>query len=110
MYISWSFLCILSIYPNFHQSNATAEAAWTVNTGKDDINLLGEVEVYDGMTSLPWWSDEYANMINGTGEYCKDTIIQNYMMKNYYLSRLQRLQNRCTPLRKLKSATEMNEI
>eukprot|EP00057_Strongylocentrotus_purpuratus_P017289 XP_011671763.1 PREDICTED: lysosome membrane protein 2 [Strongylocentrotus purpuratus] len=52
----------------FMGTNATGEAIWTVNTGKADISQLGEVEAYDGMTSLEWWSDEYANMINGTGE------------------------------------------
>ncbi|XP_072171020.1 lysosome membrane protein 2-like [Diadema setosum] len=50
----------------FMGSNDTLEGTWTVNTGKGDINLLGEVEVWDGKTSLEWWSSDEANMINGT--------------------------------------------
>lgn len=50
----------------FMGSNGTGEKVWTVNTGVGDISKLGEVETFDGMTSLKWWSDKYANMLNGT--------------------------------------------
>ncbi|KAJ8028833.1 Platelet glycoprotein 4 [Holothuria leucospilota] len=46
--------------------NATPGETWTVFNGVDNTFSLNTVNVYGGMESLPWWSTEYANMINGT--------------------------------------------
>lgn len=50
----------------FYGSNASAEETWTVFDGVNDLSLVNTVNVFNGMESLPWWSTEYANMINGT--------------------------------------------
>jgi len=37
-----------------------------VNTGQVDISKLKQFTMWRGKTHLTWWSDKYANMINGT--------------------------------------------
>jgi len=38
-----------------------------VNTGQEDISKLEQFTMWRGEQHLTWWSDKYANMINGTG-------------------------------------------
>ncbi|XP_020617598.1 lysosome membrane protein 2-like isoform X2 [Orbicella faveolata] len=48
------------------QYNNTYYGISAVNTGQSDISRLEQFTMWRGQTHLSWWSDEYANMINGT--------------------------------------------
>lgn len=48
------------------QYNNTYYGVSAVNTGQTDINKLEQFTMWRGESRLSWWSDKYANMINGT--------------------------------------------
>lgn len=48
------------------QYNNTYYGISAVNTGQLDINKLEQYAMWRGRSNLTWWSDKYANMINGT--------------------------------------------
>lgn len=48
------------------QYNNTYYGVSAVNTGQTDINKLEQFTMWRGESHLSWWSDKYANMINGT--------------------------------------------
>ncbi|XP_006812455.1 platelet glycoprotein 4-like [Saccoglossus kowalevskii] len=50
----------------FLGQNDTDDGEFTVYTGKLDINMLNIIDRWKGEDHLSWWSDMYANMINGT--------------------------------------------
>lgn len=43
------------------QRNGTSEDVITVNTGKNDINKIGQIDNYNGQTKLTHWSTETCN-------------------------------------------------
>uniref|UniRef100_A0A1I7X9E8 Lysosomal Pro-X carboxypeptidase n=1 Tax=Heterorhabditis bacteriophora TaxID=37862 RepID=A0A1I7X9E8_HETBA len=67
----------------FQGYNNTRDEEYLVNTGKNDINRLGEIKSWANRTSLPenWWSTKSARSINGSvvdcdlyldsGSFCK---------------------------------------
>lgn len=48
------------------QYNNTYYGVSAMNTGQEDIERLEQYAMWRGKTHLTWWSDKYANMINGT--------------------------------------------
>ncbi|KAM7439966.1 the CD36 [Porites harrisoni] len=48
------------------QYNNTYYGISAVHTGQDFISKLDQFTMWRGQTNLTWWSDKYANMINGT--------------------------------------------
>ncbi|XP_077984532.1 lysosome membrane protein 2-like [Glandiceps talaboti] len=50
----------------FLGKNNSDDGEYTVFTGKKDINKLNIIDRWNGDMNLHWWSDIYANMINGT--------------------------------------------
>lgn len=66
---------LMGIYPKwfytdyvgyFINKNFTDDGEYTVFTGSDDITHLGIIDMYNGASSLPYWSLTWANLINGT--------------------------------------------
>ena len=53
----------------FLQSNDTIAKEWVVYTGQKDLSLVNQIKTWDNQTSLPYWSNEYANKLNGTGNF-----------------------------------------
>ncbi|XP_038055317.1 lysosome membrane protein 2-like isoform X2 [Patiria miniata] len=50
----------------FYGSNDTLAAEWVVYTGQTDVSLVNQIKTWNNLTSLTYWSNEYANMLNGT--------------------------------------------
>ncbi|CAL1526390.1 unnamed protein product [Lymnaea stagnalis] len=50
----------------FIRKNFTDDGVYTVYTGETDANLVGEIEKYNGDSSVNIWSTEWANMVNGS--------------------------------------------
>ncbi|XP_070552515.1 lysosome membrane protein 2-like isoform X2 [Ptychodera flava] len=50
----------------FQGQNNSDDGEYTVFTGEKDTTKLNIIDRWKGETKLPYWSDEYANMINGT--------------------------------------------
>ncbi|XP_068719309.1 lysosome membrane protein 2-like [Montipora capricornis] len=48
------------------QYNNTYYGISAVNTGQDDIQKVGQFTMWRNQRHLTWWSDQFANMINGT--------------------------------------------
>lgn len=48
------------------KNNSISKDLYTIYTGEDDPMLLNTLDKFNGLSSLPWWNDEYANMINGS--------------------------------------------
>lgn len=46
--------------------NGTYDGEYNVFTGKDDISKVATIDRYKGERNLPFWDDQYCNMINGT--------------------------------------------
>lgn len=46
--------------------NNTDDGLYKVSTGKSDMSMYINVLEWENATSLPWWNDEYCDMINGT--------------------------------------------
>ena len=57
------------------QYNNTQDEWYWVQTGKTDVNKLGEVVTWGNVTTLPmgWWNDDYSRSIRGSdsGSFCK---------------------------------------
>lgn len=56
-----------SSYFYIQKNNSISKDLYTIYTGEDDPMLLNTLDKFNGLSSLPWWNDEYANMINGSG-------------------------------------------
>lgn len=56
-------------YCSVVQKNYTDDGVWTVSTGEKNISEVGQTQAYNGSTMLPFWSSDYANMVNGSGPY-----------------------------------------
>ena len=52
-----------------HQDNDTTYEEWVVYTGQKDVSTVNQIKSWSNGSSLSYWSNEYANMINGTGGY-----------------------------------------
>ncbi|XP_022054838.2 platelet glycoprotein 4 [Acanthochromis polyacanthus] len=50
----------------FSPYNGTYDGYYNVFNGKDDISKVSKIERWRGETKLPFWEDEYCDMINGT--------------------------------------------
>ncbi|XP_069483784.1 platelet glycoprotein 4 [Ambystoma mexicanum] len=50
----------------FYPYNGTFEGPYTVHNGKDSIKKTAIIKEYQGKSTLPYWNDNYCNMINGT--------------------------------------------
>nr|ASJ26356.1 scavenger receptor class B type I [Meretrix meretrix] len=50
----------------FMNKNNTDDGVYTVYTGAKDISTLGIIDKYNGSSYLPFWSTEWANMVNGS--------------------------------------------
>ncbi|KAM7439971.1 the CD36 [Porites harrisoni] len=60
------------------QGNNTYEGIIAMNTGQKDISKLEQFIMWRGQTHLTWWSDKYANMINGTdGTQFAPRVLEN---------------------------------
>ncbi|XP_050398543.1 lysosome membrane protein 2 [Patella vulgata] len=50
----------------FMNKNNTDDGVYTIHSGKNDINKLGEIDKYNGTRSLNYWTSPWANQINGS--------------------------------------------
>lgn len=50
----------------FQGTNNTDDGEWVEYTGETSFEDVGQVISWDGYTSLPYWSNEWANMLNGS--------------------------------------------
>ncbi|KAH7720195.1 Protein SCAV-6, partial [Aphelenchoides avenae] len=62
----------------FYNYNNTNDESYVIDTGKADVEKMGQVREWAGMDLLPedWWSDKQARMLNGTdsGSFVKSGI------------------------------------
>ncbi|XP_023666688.2 platelet glycoprotein 4 [Paramormyrops kingsleyae] len=50
----------------FYPYNGTFDGYYNVHTGKEDISKVGVIDRWKGERELPYWKDNYCDMINGT--------------------------------------------
>ncbi|XP_071786399.1 lysosome membrane protein 2-like [Asterias amurensis] len=53
-------------YGVFYGDNDTTYEEWVVYTGQKDVSTVNQIKSWSNGSSLSYWSNEYANMINGT--------------------------------------------
>ncbi|KAM5170206.1 platelet glycoprotein 4-like [Mantella aurantiaca] len=50
----------------FYPYNGTSDGPYTIYNGKKDISRVAMITKYKGESTLPYWNDDYCDMINGT--------------------------------------------
>ncbi|XP_071951429.1 lysosome membrane protein 2-like isoform X2 [Antedon mediterranea] len=64
---AFKFNLMPSPYFGFYAGkNGTNDGEYVIYSGEDDVQKVNKIFTYKGSTSLDFWSDEYANMLNGT--------------------------------------------
>lgn len=48
------------------RGNGSDAGWWTIHTGQDDIEKINTIQNWNGKTSVDYWNEDFANMINGT--------------------------------------------
>ncbi|XP_014778407.1 lysosome membrane protein 2 [Octopus bimaculoides] len=50
----------------FYGKNGTDDGNYIIYSGTKNVNDLGNIESWNGVSSLPYWNSPYCNMINGS--------------------------------------------
>ncbi|CAI9722449.1 membrane 2-like [Octopus vulgaris] len=50
----------------FYGKNGTDDGNYIIHSGTKDVNDLGIIKSWNGVSSLPYWNSPYCNMINGS--------------------------------------------
>ncbi|UJR25991.1 hypothetical protein I4U23_007338 [Adineta vaga] len=70
----------------FYGSNATDDGLYTVFTGKNNIDVLNNINKWNGVSSLPYWKTSWGNQINGTdGSWFPPLINKDLQSERLYL-------------------------
>ncbi|XP_064640909.1 lysosome membrane protein 2-like [Lineus longissimus] len=59
----WIYTSFIGVFSN---KNHTADGVYTIYTGETDTLKLGVIDKFNGSSHLNFWSDKYANMVNGS--------------------------------------------
>ncbi|XP_069765334.1 platelet glycoprotein 4 isoform X2 [Narcine bancroftii] len=69
----------------FYPYNGTEDGYYNVFTGKDEISKVGIIDRWRSEKKLPFWNDQYCDMINGTDGSSFPPFLHN-VMKIYFFS------------------------
>lgn len=69
--LAGAFVTVPEILPNntfgyLYGKNNSGDGIFTVFTGKDDIAKYSQIVTWNNMSRVPFWNDQYCNMMNGT--------------------------------------------